>query len=114
MYHCHFSNHEDDGMMGQFVVVGSQSTNLNEAKQSVGFSVYPNPSTERIFIQLDNVATEVYYVTITNVTGKTVMMLPQPELYKGIDISSLAKGIYHVQLMDKKTKSISTKTFVKE
>jgi bilirubin oxidase len=114
MYHCHFSNHEDDGMMGQFVVVGNQSTNVDEAKQSVGFSVYPNPSTEKVFIKLDNAATEVYYVTITNITGKTVMMLPQPEMYKGIDISALSKGIYHIQLMDKKTKSISTKTFVKD
>jgi hypothetical protein len=35
-------------------------------------------------------------------------------MYKGIDISALSKGIYHIQLMDKKTKSISTKTFVKD
>ncbi len=27
MYHCHFSNHEDDGMMGQFVVNGLPNTN---------------------------------------------------------------------------------------
>jgi len=114
MYHCHFSNHEDDGMMGQFVVVGNQSTNVDEAKQSVGFSVYPNPSSEKIFIKLENAATEVYYVTITNINGKTMMMLPQPEMYKGIDISALSKGIYNIQLMDKKTKSISTKTFIKE
>ncbi len=26
MYHCHFSNHEDGGMMGQFVVKGSDSS----------------------------------------------------------------------------------------
>jgi bilirubin oxidase len=114
MYHCHFSNHEDDGMMGQFVVVGNQSTNVDEAKQSVGFSVYPNPSSEKIFIKLENAVTEVYYVTITNINGKTMMMLPQPEMYKGIDISALSKGIYYIQLMDKKTKSISTKTFIKE
>ena len=29
MYHCHFSNHEDEGMMGQFVVTGTLPVNLN-------------------------------------------------------------------------------------
>jgi hypothetical protein len=28
MYHCHFSNHEDEGLMGQFVVVNNTVENL--------------------------------------------------------------------------------------
>lgn len=114
MYHCHFSNHEDDGMMGQFVVVNNESTQIKEMHKAIDYSIYPNPSSDKIYLKLENSSTEVYYVTITNANGKTVMMLPQPEMYKGIDISSLSKGIYHVQLMDKKTKSISTKSFIKE
>jgi bilirubin oxidase len=114
MYHCHFSNHEDDGMMGQFVVVNNESTQIKEMQKAIDYSIYPNPSSDKIYLKLENSSTEVYYVTITNANGKTVMMLPQPEMYKGIDISSLSKGIYHVQLMDKKTKSISTKSFFKE
>jgi hypothetical protein len=42
------------------------------------------------------------------------MMLPQPEMQKGIDISLLAKGTYLLQLMDKETKSISIQKFIKE
>jgi blue copper oxidase len=114
MYHCHFSNHEDDGMMGQFVVVNNQSTQIKEMQKAIDYSIYPNPTSDKIYLKLENSSIEVYYVTITNANGKTVMMLPQPEMYKGIDISSLTKGIYHVQLMDKKTKSISTKSFIKE
>ena len=114
MYHCHFSNHEDDGMMGQFVVVNNQSTQIKEMQKAIDYSIYPNPTSDKIYLKLENASIEVYYVTITNANGKTVMMLPQPEMYKGIDISSLTKGIYHVQLMDKKTKSISTKSFIKE
>ena len=41
------------------------------------------------------------------------MMLPQPDLRNGIDISSLAAGIYFVQLMDKKTKQLSIQKFIK-
>lgn len=42
MYHCHMLTHEDDGMMGQFLVVNpSSSVPENETK---GWKVYPNPS----------------------------------------------------------------------
>lgn len=112
MYHCHFSNHEDGGMMGQFVVTGTTGVQ-DVTKQDIPFLISPNPSSDRIFIKLDNPEIEVYYITITNVHGKAAMMLPQPEMQKGINISSLAKGIYFVNLMDKKTKSISTQKFMK-
>lgn len=114
MYHCHFSNHEDGGMMGQFVVTGT-ATGINEvSKEKINYSLYPNPTNEMLYVQLADVNTEVYYITITNISGKAVMMLPQPEIQKGINISFLAKGIYFVQLMDKKTKSITTQKFVKQ
>ena len=114
MYHCHFSNHEDGGMMGQFVVTGS-TTGINEvAKEEIKYSLYPNPANENLFVQLADPNTEVYYITVTNVNGRAVMMLPQPEIQKGINISSLSKGIYFVQLMDKKTKSITSQKFVKQ
>ncbi len=113
MYHCHFSNHEDGGMMGQFVVTGS-TTGINEVtKEEINYSLYPNPASQTLFVQLADANTEVYYITITNINGKAVMMLPEPEIQNGINISSLAKGIYFVQLMDKKTKSITTQKFVK-
>lgn len=114
MYHCHFSNHEDGGMMGQFVVTGT-ATGINEVnKENINYSLYPNPANEMLYVQLADVNTEVYYITITNISGKAVMMLPQPEIQKGINISFLAKGIYFVQLMDKKTKSITIQKFVKQ
>jgi len=113
MFHCHIALHEDEGMMGQFVV--TNPSGLNETKKDlIAYSLFPNPVDDKLFIKLDNTAIEIYYITITNVNGKAVMMLPQPEINKGIDVSSLAKGIYFVQLMDKKTKSISTQKFVKE
>ncbi len=111
MYHCHFANHEDGGMMGQFVVTGS--TGINETKESISFSLYPNPANDRVFIQLTNADEEVYYLTVTNINGKAVIMLPQPEMQKGIDITSLSKGIYFIHVTDQKTKTISTQKFVK-
>lgn len=112
MYHCHFTNHEDAGMMGQFVVIGT--TGINSSKENLGFTIFPNPVREKLYITLANSKSVVYYITIFNLNGKALMMLPQPEIQKGIDISSLAKGTYILQLMDKETKSITTQKFIKE
>jgi bilirubin oxidase len=114
MYHCHFSPHEDGGMMGQFVVKGNV-TDVNEVTASASdYSLYPNPATNKLYISLNDPTSKVYYITISTMTGRTVYMLPRPELQNGIDISRLAKGIYVLQLTDEKTKITTTKKFTKE
>ena len=111
MYHCHLNVHEDEGMMGQFVVTGSLGT--ASVSGSTKFKLYPNPANDKLFVSLNDLATEIYYITITTIEGRTVMMLPQPEWKNGIDVSSLASGTYLFQMMDKKTKSVTTKKFIK-
>jgi len=112
MYHCHFGGHEDGGMMGQFIVSGALGTNQNETNTS--FSLYPNPSSNLLYVNLKDDNTEIYYVTISTITGRVVMMLPQPEWQNGIDISSLESGVYTFQMMDKQTKSLTTRKFIKK
>jgi len=112
MYHCHFGGHEDGGMMGQFIVTGTMATNQNAT--NTNFSLYPNPANDKLFVNLKDTATEIYYVTISTITGRVVMMLPQPEWQNGIDISSLEAGVYTFQMMDKQSKSITTKKFIKK
>ncbi len=112
MYHCHFGGHEDGGMMGQFIVTGTMATNQNAT--NTNFSLYPNPANDKLFVNLKDTATEIYYVTISTITGRVVMMLPQPEWQNGIDISSLEAGVYTFQMMDKQSKSVTTKKFIKK
>ncbi len=112
MYHCHFGGHEDGGMMGQFIVTGNMATNQNAT--NTNFSLYPNPANDKLFVNLKDTATEIYYVTISTITGRVVMMLPQPEWQNGIDISSLEAGVYTFQMMDKQSKSVTTKKFIKK
>ena len=113
MYHCHFAPHEDGGMMQQFVVVDNTGVG-NTEKPSGDYTVYPNPATMRIYFNFTDPSMQVYYVTITNSVGRTMCMLPRPQLGTGIDISNYAPGIYFVQLIDEKTKTTITKKFVKE
>lgn len=112
MYHCHFGGHEDGGMMGQFIVAAPLSSNENVS--STAFSLYPNPANDRLFVNLKDASMEIYYVTISTIQGRVVMMLPQPEWKNGIDISSLEAGVYTFQMMDKQTKSVTTKKFIKK
>ena len=112
MYHCHFAGHEDGGMMGQFIVSNALGTASNNTK--LGFSLYPNPASEKLFITLDDLNTEVYYITITTIEGRVVMMLPQPQWENGLDISKLATGTYILQLMDKENKKVTSKKFIKK
>lgn len=115
MYHCHISLHEDDGMMGQFVVTDKKSSNINAIDKNVtDFNVYPNPANEKLFFMFNNPAAKVYYVSILNIVGKAVIMLPRPEWQNGIDISYLNAGTYFVQLTDDETKTTTVKKFVKE
>ncbi len=113
MYHCHFAPHEDGGMMQQFVVVDATGVS-NVEKPSGDFTLYPNPAKTRINFSFTDPAMQVYYVTITNSVGRTMCMLPRPQLGNGIDISAYAPGVYFVQLTDEKTKAILTKQFIKE
>ena len=114
MYHCHFANHEDGGMMGQFVVTGG-TTGVNEVqKGTADFTLYPNPANDRLYISFSDPSMQAYYVRITTVTGRTIYMLPRPQLQGGIDISNLTAGVYMLQLTDEKTKITTTRKFVKE
>jgi blue copper oxidase len=112
MYHCHFSQHEDDGMMGQFTVTGTPLSSEN-FDTSTKFKLFPNPSSSKIFITPNDSDLEIYYITICTLEGRVAMMLPQPQWQNGIDVSNLESGVYLLKLMDKATKSITTKKFIK-
>jgi bilirubin oxidase len=113
MYHCHFAPHEDAGMMGQFVVVDASGAD-NTVKIPFDVSVYPNPANNKIYILPTDASMKVYYVTVTDVSGRTRYMLPRPRLSEGIDISNFAPGIYFANVTDEQTKTTITKRFVKE
>ena len=116
MYHCHFANHEDGGMMGQFVVKDTSTiiSGIGENKKAfVDFSLYPNPAHNKLFIQLPEENAGVYYVRMSDVAGRTVYMLPKPQLENGMDISMLPAGVYFVALTDSKFNT-AIKKFIKD
>jgi len=111
MYHCHMAPHEDGGLMGQFVV--HDATDVPATTEPAGFTVYPNPSNTRIYLNLADPNMQVYYITITTISGRTIFMLPRPQLAGGIDVSNFAPGFYFLQLTDELTKKTVVRSFVK-
>ncbi|MDF2438529.1 MAG: hypothetical protein K0Q95_2905 [Bacteroidota bacterium] len=72
------------------------------------FTLYPNPSNDRLFIGSDKAYSAVSY-TVTDLVGKTVLINSVP-LNEAIDVSSLSNGVYFMRLNNGNT--ISTQKFI--
>lgn len=70
MYHCHMLTHEDDGMMGQFLVLPPGS-GIDEESTTDEISIYPNPTHGNFQIDLGEETNAV--ITLTDLSGKIVM-----------------------------------------
>jgi hypothetical protein len=113
MFHCHIAPHEDLGMMDQFVV-GQSTTGIDEIKNpDTDFSIFPNPANDKLFVKMNDETNSVYYITISNVLGKSILMLPEPQVQNGIDISKFSSGNYILTLTDSKNKRRISKPFIK-
>lgn len=66
MYHCHMLTHEDDGMMGQFLVTESGvGIKVIEAPE---WNVYPNPSNGKVTVDIKQPTS----LRISDASGKVV------------------------------------------
>lgn len=93
-YHCHILMHEDDGMMGQFLVVPSGFTGINEAfTKTEKLNIYPNPSDGFITIGLKENTPFDY--RIFDATGRLIQS-ESNQNNNTISVSSLSHGVYQI------------------
>lgn len=78
-----------------------------EEVSPVTTNIYPNPAQN--FINLENPPSKIQQVKFISLDGSRVYVIEQPN--RQIDISSLAKGIYFIQLFHKE--GVETKKLVK-
>ncbi|MFI5140936.1 MAG: multicopper oxidase domain-containing protein [Bacteroidia bacterium] len=94
MYHCHILMHEDDGMMGQFVVMPQGWTGIQSlVREPADVLLYPNPAQNKIIID----ATDVIDVKLFDVLGKQITSTKTTE----VDVSNLPEGVYFIQVQTK-------------
>jgi bilirubin oxidase len=104
MYHCHILVHEEGGMMGQFVVVDPNG--INGVIENEEFSIYPNPASDNIKIELINAGEET--ISVRDISGRIVMTSNIFGVSTSMDISSFTAGVYFV------TVGNTTARFIKE
>ncbi len=95
VFHCHILMHEDDGMMGQFLVLKGATGIDTQSSELIAPVVYPNPADDRVNIDFNQHVTGD--VSIYNFYGQT--MLTSSVLNKSfvaIDVKDLTTGIYFI------------------
>lgn len=97
MYHCHLLHHEDDGMMGSFLVVDTTSANIAE-KENQTILVFPNPVSSHCTIKFGH-NIEKCTLTIINSIGSIVSVYDIYNQERFIfDTSNLKSGLYTVKM----------------
>jgi bilirubin oxidase len=106
MYHCHLLTHEDDGMMGQFLV--TNPTDVKEEKPSLpnSFSLYqnyPNPFNPSTTIEYQVPTSSFISLKIYDILGASITTLVNKEQKAGkykvkFDGANLSSGIYFYKL----------------
>jgi bilirubin oxidase len=105
MYHCHMLTHEDDGMMGQFIV--STPTDVQtETIANSSISVYPNPTSS--IINLDGL-NNIDYIEIFDSKGRSVKKETWNTKTKQVIMLPKTKGIYFLQITTRDSQRVSKK-----
>jgi blue copper oxidase len=112
MYHCHLLHHEDDGMMGSFLVY-DPFAGINE-NETTSIEAFPNPSSDNWTItgKWEN---EDFTIHLTDSQGKEILKRNysnvSSEEYITIPATALNTGIYFLSIVSEK--SVQTLHLVK-
>lgn len=112
MYHCHILSHEDNGMMGQFIVNPKSTTGIKSEQFNNHFKIYPNPSGDQLSIDIkeDMIVKEI---NILNMLGvKLIETTPKGATKNKLNLTELPQGTYVIQIIS--NIGIFKKTFVKQ
>lgn len=95
MFHCHMLLHEDDGMMGQFLVTGIP-TGLNTLVDDPVIRIYPNPFTDRLTVEASGVNPNSVTIEITNSLGQPCVHQKISGFPATLNTSNLKAGVYAI------------------
>lgn len=100
MFHCHILMHEDDGMMGQFVVKPATTGATELSLNHVTVKVFPNPASDVLTIEIDPVDNAgPFQLRIYDVMGKTIHASALTQRQIRLNTSGWTKGLYMLELV---------------
>ncbi len=103
MFHCHLLHHEDDGMMGSFVVIDSAwAVSIKDITESNNFSIYPNPA-NNIWNINSITGKPITAYTLYSISGEIIerKKFEKPTLSITIQNTALSTGQYILSIYQK-------------
>lgn len=98
MYHCHMLSHEDDGMMGQYVVFDNASGTNDQSE--VGIDTYPNPTSDWVTLSgLSPSKIELY-----SISGRLLEKRISANSIEKFDLSGYQPGMYYFDVFTPETR----------
>lgn len=80
------------------VKLGGSSMEVQQFDKSRNIMVYPNPSSDLVFIQSEE---KISNISVKNMAGQTVQIIHQKNI-QSVDISGLVEGMYILEMKDHK------------
>jgi hypothetical protein len=116
MYHCHIALHEDEGMMGQFIVTNTTATQ-NLSPLNNDFNIYPNPASDNVTISYFEEANVAVVATIYTSLGQKVstqkVTTIEGENKMTFNVNNLSKGMYILEMISNGERKIQKFTIQK-
>ena len=99
VYHCHILMHEDDGMMGQFLVMPPGSLDVQSIIAESGISIYPNPATDQLTIKVEEYTKgEFYEIQVKDLFGRVIYEIDTKATAVTINTSAWNRGLYLITI----------------
>jgi len=111
MFHCHILSHEDNGMMGQFIV-NPPTSSVAENDFNNQSRIFPNPVVENLNLFLSSENSTIHQITIRNEIGQTIFQTKSSENNLTIPAVDFGAGLYFIEVIDEKG-NVTTKKFFK-
>jgi bilirubin oxidase len=99
MFHCHVLMHEDDGMMGQFIVKNTSVGIHENAISADAYIIYPNPAKDQLHVRVSGHAIPSS-ITIKDLTGRELYRSESFTSEFDLDLNGWASGIYLIGISD--------------
>jgi len=88
------------------------STGINTVSNAIAFSVYPNPAGKYVLVQLDELNSSTT-LNVRNMLGQTIISQLVNNRQTQLDLSTLADGVYLVELRQDEKASVKQLVVVK-
>ena len=107
-----YNNKWNTSGVGVIVFNENGIVSVNESQQKAMLSIYPNPSSDHILVQLSNIESQNAFMTVSNVFGQIVQQFQLSSMHQELDVSHLSQGIYFLQFQTKD--GLISKKFIKQ